>query len=639
MKEYKEKIRLHILVPLGLLVLLLLTIFIIAINQLQQQNIDDNVRKSLSDVQKSFQIHLEKDKYLLSALTDFVMQDKNLKGAWLAKNRDALLRYGSPLFEDFRTKYRVTHFYFHNLDKVCFLRVHNPSRYGDYINRFTLDNAILKEKPAYGIELGPFGTFTLRFVHPWYIDGTLTGYIELGEEIEHITPELKEILNIELVFIINKSYLNRADWEEGMKMMGRVGDWDLLSNFVATDATLEEIPLELRKYVKTSHVEHENLLFKVSKGGKKYYSGFVPLVDVGGREVGNIFVMKDVTENEASLKTLSKIIMLVCVVIGGVLLGSFNLYIGQIELRLTKAHNSLKDEIEKRGEIEKELRKHRDNLEDLVEERTNELQKTNEELQQEITERKKAEKDQARLLKQLEKTNRELNDLVYIMSHDLKTPLRGISMLISWISTESEDKFDGQGKQQIQLLLNRAKRMYNLIDGILQYSRVGRVKEEIIQVNLNELVPSIIDLIAPPENITITVENELPAIKCEKTRITQVFQNLLSNAVKYMDKPQGHIRIGCVEEGDYWKFSVADNGPGIEEKYYEKIFQLFQTLSSRDEVESTGIGLTIIKKIVEMYGGMIWVESKVSEGSVFRFTLPKQMERVKDEKLEASIVS
>jgi signal transduction histidine kinase len=141
-------------------------------------------------------------------------------------------------------------------------------------------------------------------------------------------------------------------------------------------------------------------------------------------------------------------------------------------------------------------------------------------------------------------------------------------------------------------------------------------------VNLNELVSEVIDMLSPPKNITITVENEMPTIKCERTRIMQVFQNLLSNAVKFMNKPQGKIKISYADENDFWKFGVSDNGPGIEEKYFEKIFQIFQTLTPRDEFESTGIGLTITKKIVELYGGRIWVESEVGNGSTFFFTLP-----------------
>jgi len=260
-------------------------------------------------------------------------------------------------------------------------------------------------------------------------------------------------------------------------------------------------------------------------------------------------------------------------------------------------------------------------------------------LNREITERKKAEQQQAELLKKVEAANQELKDFAHIVSHDLKAPLRGISTLASWMSTDYADKFDKDGREQIELLLSRVDRMHNLIDGILRYSRVGRTKEEMSQVNLNELVPDIIDMIASSESITVTVENELPVIECEKTRIAQVFQNLLSNAVKYMEKSQGQIRVGCVEENGFWKFSVADNGPGIEERHFEKIFQIFQTLSPRDEVESTGVGLTLVKKIVEMYGGKIWVESKMGEGSTFFFTLPKQKVGGKNAKPQASIVS
>jgi len=250
-----------------------------------------------------------------------------------------------------------------------------------------------------------------------------------------------------------------------------------------------------------------------------------------------------------------------------------------------------------------------------------------------VTEQKKAGQRQAQLLEQLERTNQELKDFAYIVSHDLKAPLRGINTLVKWISSDYADKFDQEGMEQMNLLLSRVDRMHNLIDGILQYSRVGRVKEEKTQVNLNELVPDIIDTLAPPENITITIEDELPVIECEKTRIVQVFQNLLSNAIKYMDKPQGKIRVACIDKDNCWRFSVADNGPGIEEKYFEKIFQMFQTLRPRDEFESTGVGLTVVKKIVEIHSGRIWVESKVGEGSTFFFTMPKQQASVEEEKL------
>jgi signal transduction histidine kinase len=143
-------------------------------------------------------------------------------------------------------------------------------------------------------------------------------------------------------------------------------------------------------------------------------------------------------------------------------------------------------------------------------------------------------------------------------------------------------------------------------------------------------------MLAPPQNITITLENKMPIIECEETRIMQLFQNLLGNAIKYMDKPKGQIKIRCVEEKGFWKFSVADNGPGIEEKYFERIFKMFQVLSIGDKPEGTGVGLTIAKKIAEMCGGKIWVESQVGKGSTFFFTRPKKKAGAKHAKLKAN---
>lgn len=240
-----------------------------------------------------------------------------------------------------------------------------------------------------------------------------------------------------------------------------------------------------------------------------------------------------------------------------------------------------------------------------------------------ISERKQAEEQRALLVHELESANEELKNFGYVVSHDLKAPLRAIGSLADWLSTDYADKFDDEGKEHMRLLISRVHRMGGLIDGILQYSRVGRVKETIIAVELNKLVREVIDLLAPPENIMVSIGNSLPTVMVEPTRIQQVFQNLLSNAIKYMDKPEGEIRIACVAEGRQWKFSITDNGPGIEQQHFEKIFQLFQTLAPRDRVESTGVGLTLVKKIVEMYGGRIWIESKVGEGSTFFFTLPR----------------
>jgi signal transduction histidine kinase len=226
---------------------------------------------------------------------------------------------------------------------------------------------------------------------------------------------------------------------------------------------------------------------------------------------------------------------------------------------------------------------------------------------------------------ELENINKELQDFAYIISHDLKAPLRAIDSLANWILADYGDKFDDDGKAQMNMLMNRVKRMRDLIDGVLQYSRVGRMREEKGNMDLNKVIKDAIDMLSPPDNIKIEIETIFPMIKFEPTRIAQVFQNLIGNAIKYMDKPEGRIALTYSIEDGYCKFGIIDNGPGIPEKDFERIFQIFQTLNSRDKFESTGVGLSLVKKIIEMYDGRAWVESTVGLGSSFYFNLPETL--------------
>ncbi len=223
----------------------------------------------------------------------------------------------------------------------------------------------------------------------------------------------------------------------------------------------------------------------------------------------------------------------------------------------------------------------------------------------------------------LQRTNKQLDEFVYIVSHDLKAPLRGLASLATFLEDEIGENPKPEIADLLAMMKSRTGRMQQMIDGILHYSRLANTKGKKEEVDVKDLINNIIDLVSPPDSIAFHVSDNLPKIMCEKIKLHEVFQNLISNAIKYNDKTEGRIQISCIEREDEYEFVVKDNGVGIRPEHQEKIFGLFQTLLPKDQCESTGIGLTIVKKIVESENGRITVSSTFGEGSTFCFTWNK----------------
>ncbi|MGD1922065.1 MAG: ATP-binding protein [Pleurocapsa sp.] len=223
----------------------------------------------------------------------------------------------------------------------------------------------------------------------------------------------------------------------------------------------------------------------------------------------------------------------------------------------------------------------------------------------------------------LEKRNQELDQFAYITSHDLKAPLRAISNLSLWIEEDLEDRLDDDTRHKMNLLRGRVQRLENLINGLLVYSRVGRQEYEPQEVSVEKMLADIIDLLDIPPNFEVAIQGQMPTFITQAIPLQQTFNNLISNAIKHSNSQQGMVTITVKESRDFYEFSVADNGKGINPKHHQRIFTIFQTLDAKDNMENTGIGLSIVQKAVENQGGTIKVESQPGLGTTFRFTWKK----------------
>lgn len=363
----KENLRRRILIPLGIGLVVLIATSVFSIHQTQHQQIHAEIDSHLAGVQELMASEYEAESVDMSILIDLLEADPALQTAWRDRDRQALLKLATPLFKDFADQERITHLYFIDTNRVCFLRVHRPESHDDTLARFTLERAVLTGEPTYGLELGEFGSLALRSVHPWILDGELVGYIELGQSIDHVMHHLHEIVDIELTVVVHKSLLDSASWTQGRRMFGQDEDWNRFENCVVISGTMKEVPNSLGQYMAADHSEHQHELFDMEHEGQPHMGRPLALLTADGSDIGDILVLKNVSAERASLKTLTFITIASGVVVGTLLFGLFYIILGRIERRLERTQNAWVSEISERKRVMEELAGRNDFLKNVFE--------------------------------------------------------------------------------------------------------------------------------------------------------------------------------------------------------------------------------------------------------------------------------
>lgn len=365
------QIKKKILIPIVIVILFLLGITIYSIYNIQQKNYTDAILDKIKEIEYIFQRSLNSEGNMLASHIYYLKKDTTILQAYENKDKEGLYNYCLPIFEEIKSKYRITHFYFIDTTGTCFLRVHNKLKNGDTIKRFTFEKAKQTSESFYGIELGTFGTFTLRYVSPVIIDNKIVYYIELGMEIEHITPQIKEIVGTDLALLIEKKFTSQEKWEMGLEMFAREGNWNEFKNYIVIDKTINE----RFDFEKLSKIE-KNKLENISSKDNLYKAGAIPLIDASDRTLGKIIIFEEISDKQKTIERIMAFLIGISFITLVILLLFFFKYISKIENNINITYNKL-DNAKQQSEKDKEKIQNKNNELTAADE---ELRQNNEEL-------------------------------------------------------------------------------------------------------------------------------------------------------------------------------------------------------------------------------------------------------------------
>ena len=594
-KNHKYRFRALILWPLALLLSILIAAFIFASAEEEEEHIEGDAQLTFQAMAQSYDSAVAQETEKLKAAAEIILQDDVLRAALAANNRTALLHHALPLFERLHNNHQVTHFYFHALNRVNLLRVHEPKRFGDKIDRFTLLQAEASGKVFAGLELGPLGTFTLRVVFPWHEHGRLIGYLELGEEIDHVIHRLYGNTGTNLFLTIDKRFLNRTEWERSMRLLGHNTDWNLLPSAVVIHRAAKSIPQPILNILE--HRSGPNIQ-QLSLGKQQLWFSIMLLRDAAKHEVGHLMIMRDMTARIDSNRRNMLFLGSLSAGLGTLLLAFFYLLTGKVEKELESRRLRL---IQQAHEREKFQLKY-----------IGELEETHTALTQ--------AKESA------EQAGRAKSAFLSRVSHELRTPMNAILGFAQLMAGDKEDPLNPAQAENLGEILKAGWHLNALINDLLDLTRIdaGKLQLNMEATELGPLIQECEQLAAPMAAnrhihfLSDPGEYKFHSVNADPLRLKQVLLNLISNAIKY-NQENGSITISCdLTNDNKMRILVKDTGKGIPPEKFDQLFTPFSRLDAdKLEIEGDGIGLTISKQLIELMGGSIGATSEVGVGSTF----------------------
>ena len=563
----KDKVKGPILIPFSLVLLLGLGAVLFVAFQYEEQARKQDLANNARTVERLFKLQIDNDASRLHAALCPISRRQSLKNIFLSGDRELLLTKTRPLFERLRDQHRVTHFYILDASRRVVLRVHQPDMQGDIINRTTTLQAEQTGKETRGIELGPLGTLTLRAVKPWFNAGKLIGYLELGEEIDHVTEEIHSALDVDLMVLLHPQFVPPRESTEHAENS---------DDAIIFSSTFNNLTPELAR--KLSNAHHEDTIGQQAmEGDHPLYTALFPLYDAGNREIGDILVVRDVTKLQADFHQSLVVTAVFILLAGGIVFGLFYVILDRVE----------KDYLH---QLKIEMQFARLNT-------------------------------QHKRIVQIEKLS-EIGRTISEIAHQINNPLVGVVNMAQMAERVADDPV--RVRQLLADIRQAGEDSHAFLKRMLKFTRISR--SEIKSTDITALIQETIDLFMQsteqhPEVTTELVQTPL-TLDIDPILIRHALFNLLTNAAQ-MSPPGAEIKVRLTRQtGDGHRagllLSVIDHGTGLSKQVQDKLFTPFFTT----QPHGTGLGLPVVQHVAILHDGYVSAENHPDGGAVFAIWLP-----------------